>query len=136
MNQIGLEAVDKYRQLKKPTDKIEVTIMGETETMTRAEAENELRVARTEIGPPSMRTEEDNETLEKIRGLEEALGIAEVIPAEEAPLPDFTKPISEQAKEGIITSSEIEGDVIDTDTIDLGSDIADSIEDDIDKICP
>mgnify|MGYP003132218114 CR=1 FL=1 len=56
-------------------------------------------------------------------------------PTEADPLPDFTKPMSEQIKEGIITS-EMEGDVIDVDTIDLGSDIADSIDNDIDKICP
>ena len=79
------------------------------------------------------------EIKEKIEAYEKALGITQEAPAaptEADPLPDFTKPISEQVQEGIITSSEIEGEVVDVDTIDLGDGLADGLAEDIDKICP
>ena len=69
------------KALEKPDEMLEVTIMGETETMTRAEAERQL--AALKKAGPSVAEDvgaeaagmEDIATAEEIRGLEAALGV-------------------------------------------------------------
>ena len=137
------------KQIVKPDEKkLEVTIMGETETMTRAEAERRL-AALTKEGPSVAEDVgaeaagmEDIATAEEIRGLEAALGIETApdpateelnIETPEVNIEDIQKHFNEQLPDDIDgrdTKDESATFDISNDRID---DLTDGLEDDLEN---